>query len=245
MRGKFISDDDLTKQVITNIIELLKEEGEDIRAAISENGITNFLLKIGYSTTAFIEKGIDISSILQMNKNGVLKFSDHYVESIVAAAVIAKNIKDGNFNILQDFITLHSDVYRVVSFLLKDLDIDSKLFANTLIKCEDALVVRLLIILAGQAQISECITPICDKALATTKYHSDIKALHTIVTPFYDTVKESLSKMEPVIAIPIVQKYLDLAKKQKKWHAKRAFEAAIKKLSKKQKMYNKSLERNI
>ncbi len=232
VRGTFVSDDDLAKQVVTNIIELLKEEGEDIRAAIKGHGISGFNLRAGYAS-AFAEKSLDVSSIIEMNDESVLKFSDSYIESVAAAGVIAKNIKDGNYDLLNDFVTFHPEVYRIACFLIKDIGIDNKSFAKAITDCENSTTLRLLINMAGQAAVSECIIPICDKILITGRYHNDIKSLRAPITPFYDIVKQSLSRMQPKIALPIIERYFELSKKQKKWQAKQIFESVLKNLKKK------------
>jgi Domain of unknown function (DUF4062) len=233
VRGKFISADDLAKQVITNIIDLLKEEGEDIRTAIQEHGILNFNLRTGYSG-ALTEKNINVSSLISMSDDGIFKFSDSYIESAAAAAVIAKNIKDGNYTFISDFVTFDPEVYRIACFLIKDLGINDNAFADTIIKCEDSTTLRLLISLAGKAKASACIVPICEKTIVTKRYHNDIRSLGLSITPFNDVVRESLSNMEAYKAIPIIEKYYSLAKSQKKWQAKQTFESILKNLKKRE-----------
>lgn len=231
VRGKFSSPDDLAKQVITNLIELLKEEGEEIKAAVNGHGISNFLIRTGYSG-ALLEKNMNVSSLINIDNEGAFRFSNSYIESVVAAAVIAKNIRDGDFNFFNMLITFHPDVYRIACYLIRDLGVDDDMFADAVVKCEDSTTLRLLINIAGQAKVSKCIVPICDKILATKRYHNEVKSYGYPITPFNDIVKDALSTMPEDVAVPILKKYHDLARKQKRWHAKQVFEGALKNLLK-------------
>lgn len=235
VRGRFQSPGDLVAQVIINIIDLLKEEGEDIRAALNEHGVSAFFLKTGYSLL-MSEESLDVSSLIGLNEQSVFTIKDEYIESVAAAAVIAKNLSSGNFDIINNFVTFKPEVFKIVVFLIKDLGIDESALAKAINDCVDATILRLLINIAGRVGAAGCAEIICRRALSSQKYHRTIQSYDIQITPFNDIVKIALSRLPAKSTTPVVKKYLELAKRQKKWQAKQAFEGALKAFGDKHKL---------
>lgn len=236
VRGTFTSADDLSSQIISNIINILREEGEQIKASFNEHGITNFPIKYAL-TSSLKNESFDISSMINMVEDGTFKFTDTYIESILAASVITKNIKEGNLNFITNIITFKPEVYKFASLLIKDYGANEIALEESIRKCKDILTLRLLIILAGEAGAIQCIEIICKQLFIPNIYKQEIEQQAILLTSFNNSIKEALLKLVTKDNLKILNKYLKIAKEQKRWQAKQTIGYVIEN-------YNKTLERN-
>ena len=96
----FSSPDDLTGQVSIDLINLFQDIGENVRAAIERGDLTQLLVEAGFlfSNSAVT---LDVSQSLDDKGEGVFRFSDKELETVMAAAFLAQNIKNNNFSILE------------------------------------------------------------------------------------------------------------------------------------------------
>ena len=230
IRDTFVSPDDLAQKVITNVIQLLQEEGEDIRTAINGQGIKNFQIRSGYSL-GFIEQKLDISPFIEMNESGKFSINDKYIESVTAAGIISKNISEGNFDFLDGYVTFEPDVIENSITLAKHQGVDKISLKKSITNTFDPHKLRLLIYLAGRLKVSECAEIICEKVLSVREFQNEISRYDMPITPYKDIVKDALSEFDTSSTFNIIERYRNIAKNKQEWQAKQIFEKAIKNLN--------------
>ncbi len=227
VQGKFTSPADLSSQVVTHLVQLFDRIGANVRAAFNKHGIREFILKTGYSFS-MEEEGIDITPFIEADSTGTFKIIDEYLASVAASAIIAKNLHNGNFDIIHKLVTFTPKVYRLIPILINDMGIDDGKLAEAIKICTFPPTVRLLIAIAGEIRALSCIEPICKQLFSLQKHHSRIKSYDLQITPFNDIVKIALSKMPKVEIEPILYKYIEYAKEKRAWQAKKTLEWALK-----------------
>ncbi len=227
LRGTFKSSDDLTSQIVTHIIQYLDRVGQNIQIALLKNGIKELPLVGGYSY-GMESSSINMAPYLEMRENGYFVVENHFLQHITAAGIIAQNLKDGNFRILDNFVTFEPVVWKSLVFLLREFGLDEKVLASAISKGNNALRLRLLIGIAGATEAVSCIEPICNALIFGQKHQNLIKQHDIQVTPFYDTILNALNQMPKSHVVPVVYKYLEIAKREGKWQQKRILETVLK-----------------
>ncbi len=161
---------------------------------------------------------------------------DSEMEDLMIAWFIARSLRDSEFKILYRFISFRPTVWRHLQVLLEDGRIDGEALSREIRETAKSTYLRLLIIVAGAAQVSRAAESICKKFLFEgRRHHSKIKLEPMPITPFFDTVKKSLSQLPDSVA-PIVQDHLSLAKSSKRWQEKRLFESVLKKMKRRRRL---------
>lgn len=226
----FHSQYDLASSIVIDLIKVFDDLGKNVKMALKqfqENRQIQFLLDIGYSMGYDEILSVDISSNFEFFKDGVLRASDPKFEAVMAAAFLAQNIKNGNFNILRNFITLRSEVLHLLLILLKQDPPNSKDFAKFMKECTDIFLLRILTILAGHLGYDHCADSICNRLIGFSHKSQIFTPYRYVISPFNDVAKRSLNSMSEKI-IPVLENYIELSKKHRAWQAKKIFEAVLK-----------------
>jgi Domain of unknown function (DUF4062) len=221
----FNSPDHLASQVSIDLIKLFEDMGRNIRAAIEKDQLNQLLVDAGYSFS-------DSEMLLNMAPvdrfgNGLYRINDKNLETIFAAGFIAQNIKNNNYDILNNFVTFRPEVWRLLIHLLSYIDIDDDALSNMILKCNDSFQLRILISIAGELQKDKCAEAICKRLFDIKDHHKIIKDYDVLVTPFNDVIKRALSKLSNK-TMSVIEKYIEIAKSQKKWSKKRILEQGLK-----------------
>ncbi len=230
VRGKFTSSSDLASQVITHLLQYFDRLGENIKTAFNQHGIQEFLLKSGYSFS-MADESIDISPFLLVDEKGSCTITDDFISAVTSSAIIAKNLVDGNYKIIEKFVSFRPDVYRLVPLLMREIGVDEQRIRDSIKYCTFPATLRLLIAIAGELRAVGCADAICRVLLSYGGFHKRIQSYDLQITPFNDIIKIALSKMPKDEMLPILEKYIEMAREGKQWRDKKALEWVQKKLN--------------
>jgi hypothetical protein len=223
---KYYSPDHLASQISIDLIKLFEDMGRNIRAAIEKDKLTQLLVGSGYSVSD-TEVLLNMAPLVDRFGNGLYRINDKNLETIFAAGYIAQSLKNNNYDILNNFITFSPEVWRLLIYLLKYIYIDGDALSNMILKCNDSFQLRILISIAGELQKDNCAEAICKKLFDRKNHHQIIKDYDVLVTPFNDVIKYALGKLSNK-TIVVIEKYIEIAKSQKKWRQKRILEQGLK-----------------
>jgi len=229
VRGKFTSPSDLARQIVTHLIQRFDRIGPKINPNLTNDGIQEFLLEIGYSFS-MTEETIDITPFINLDRKGKLTIADPFVELVFVSSIIATNFHHGNYKLIENIVSFKPEIYNLVPVLIRHIGIKNNKLSEAITKCTFPATLRLLIAIAGKSAASNCAEPICRILCGGQDFHNRIKSYNLLVTPFNDIAKEALSQMPKKEVEPIIRKYFEYAKKEKLWQAKKSLEWALKKL---------------
>jgi len=221
---RFSSADNLAGQVGIDLIKLFEDIGENVRAAL-ENDFSHLLVEAGFLFSGEVALAISLKS--DGTSEGAFRFGDKDLETIMAAAFLAQNFRNGRFDLLKHFVTFRKETWELIIYFLKKDSLDEKSLLNEICNCDDSLQLRLLIALAGKLEAATCTEAICKRLFDSIPHHKIIQEFQIGVTPFNGVIETALRQM-PVSTSPVIKKYADIAKSNKKWQAKRLLESALK-----------------
>ncbi len=223
---RFTSPDDLARHVAIDLIKAFEDIGENVRAALQDNNLNHLLVEAGVSFSK--ETTLYISLDSNEKDRGGFRFGDRDFETVMAAAFLAQNIRNNNFDILNHFVTLRHEVWELLIFFLKRDGFDEESLLNEINNCDESIQLRLLITLAGRLEAATCVEGICRKLFDSIQHDKIIREYQIQVTPFNKVVENALALM-PLSTRPLIQKYAETAKTHKMWQAKQAISNALKK----------------
>lgn len=223
---KFSSPDHLSSIIGIDLIKLYEDMGKNIRAALEKNNIKELLVDAGFSISD-ADVSLNIAPNLDPFGSGSFRFSNKSTEAFMAAGFIAQNLQNNNFDILKHIVSLRSEVANLLSHLLSYCKIEEYELANAILKCQDSFQLRLLINIAGAIKSDICAESICKRLFDLKNHHNIIKDYDLMLTPFNDVVKNALGSLS-ACSEATISKYIELAKKQKKWRQKELLERSLK-----------------
>ena len=226
MIRKFTSPEDLKAKFIADLIRYLEEEGGKVESALKKHRVGEFEVSAGYSSS-FSGSSIDISELLEMKENGKFVVEDKYIESVLSAAYIAKNIYEERYGILKGFATFEKEVWNILERIIENENINSESLSKEIKSSTDTLKVRLMFKIVRAASCKECLDAVCSKMMEPKKYHKILKSYDLQVTPF-DKVAEKTIKSISEGGKDTVKKYRERSKRKKNWRAHTVFKKSLK-----------------
>ena len=220
----FSSPDNLASHISMDLINIFNDIGENVRAAL-EKEFSPLLFEAGFLFSG--EMTLMVSLKPDGDFQGGFRFNDKDLETIMASAFLAQSLRKGNFYILEHFVSIRHQIWELLIHFLKQSGLNEETLSNAILNCDDSLMLRLLIKLAGKLKLASCTESICKKLFDSIPHHKIIQEFQIEVTPFNKVVEEALKEM-PASARLIIQQYLELAKSHKKWQAKQLLESALK-----------------
>ena len=226
--SQFNSPTDLVAAVSTDMVrivaayEVSRKIGEMIEGQKETLQITE---KGGYSFD-LSPKRVIINKDLFGKTNSKVMFSECMV-----GLYLATHISEGNFEVLEGFLSFEGSTWRSLVFFLKEFRVDENKLSQEIINTFDLDYLRLLIKLAGSLKLQNCIDAIC---VATRSVNGSglmelVGKFKFIATPFFQVVADALANMEQV-DFDLLEKHLSLSKKSNHWQAYKAFKKAKTKL---------------
>jgi hypothetical protein len=224
---RFSSPDNLAGQIAVDLMDIFEDIGENVRAALKED-FSHLLVEAGFLFSG--EMALMVSLEPDGDFQGGFRFGDKDLEAIMASAFLAQSLRNGKFDVLKHFVTIRNEIWELLLYFLTRSGLNEEALSNEILNCRDSLRLRLLIKLAGKLKIGTCAEAICKTLFDGISHHRIILEFQIEVTPFNKVVEEALTEM-PDSSRPIIQKYVELAKLQKRWQAKQILESALKRLS--------------
>ena len=220
----FSSPDNLAGQIGIDLVNIFEDIGENVRTALKDD-FSHLLVEAGFYFSD--EMTLMVSLEPDGENQGGFRFGDKDLEAIMASAFLAQSLRNGKFDVLKHFVTMRQKIWELLIYFLKQSSLDAGALSNEIFYCTDSLRLRLLIKLAGKLKLASCTEAICQKLFDIPPHHKIIQSFQLEVTPFNKVVEEALREM-PTYTGPVIQKYIELAKRQAKWQAKQILESALK-----------------
>lgn len=171
---------------------------------------------------------IEVNNFVDMDENGIYRVADPEMEVVMVACLIAQNISVNNYDILKLFVSFNHKTWKHLRvFLLEGIVNDVEL-SNAILKSEDSLHLRLLILIAGHSRAYKAVDSICKQLLFRGRSHEAfIREMGYLITPFFEVVKNSLVQLSSV-SKKVIAGYASKAKEEKKWKEYKVFKYSIK-----------------
>lgn len=226
---KFSSPDNLSRLIIEDITNLfLKKENYFEEISNNKSNEIDIDRQISLRMSDFTSNSnLNFYSLFSIKDDNSKQIKDEVIESAMIAGVLARELKNKNYDILQGVISFRPEVLRVLLVLLNKNDIDQDSLSNEILFCKNSFQLRLLIYLAGELSAEACVNSICMRLIGGRRDHVIIIKSKFQIRSFNEIIKVALGSM-PISTQNVLKKYLNLAKESKNWHAKRTLEGAIK-----------------
>jgi len=208
----------------------VEDSDADTRVETFALEMPKLLVKAGYAI-GMGEHTFDLSHLLKAEGEDDLKISDPEIRDVIIAGYIALSLSRKNYNVLRQIVTFDKNFWQLLISLSKHFGVDEESMAGFIDHCKDPLHIRLLTILSGELCLRACVGPICRSFLGPPNLDRMFNEYREPVTPLRDVVKDAL-QARPVDVLPVVEKYMQIAKDQKRWQQKQVFEVAAKRIEK-------------
>ncbi|HEY2912912.1 MAG TPA: DUF4062 domain-containing protein [Candidatus Angelobacter sp.] len=227
----FKSPEHLAALVSVDLLKMLRNQGYPVSADDSRmfsEQLPKLLFEAGYAI-GMDSHVMDLSGIWKMGDDKSLRVQDPVVREIAVAGYLATNISRGNYDILRHILTFDQKLWRLLVILIQHYGLDAEHLANFIVQCRDPMQFRLLSALIGELSLVECAEPLCRRLLGGPDLDSEFSYLRQQSTPVREVVRDALASM-PVSILPMIEGYIEKSKQLRRWHQKRAFEAAARRL---------------
>ncbi len=164
--------------------------------------------------------------ISRPDSSGSFRISDAGTERLIVVCFIGERVMKGDFTVFDYFASIDRTIWEPLVALLKTVPVKEDALEEAIAGATDTLKARILVHLAGELAITHCTKAICQHVLFMGHHHDRLMVEHGLMArPFSEIALGALSSM-PSAAKPVIEQYMELAAKRKRWQAKRLFEKA-------------------
>lgn len=219
----FRSPDHLAAQLAADLANNM-DRSQHKASSATKSDLSHLLVEAGF---IFSKEFQIVVPLEKDNERDGFRFGDKDLEALMAAAFLGQCLRNRKFEILEHFDSVRQEIWEPLIYFLTRSGLDQTALAAEILNCSDSLRLRLLIKIAGRLRAIACVEAICKRLFDRVPHQRIIQEFQIEVTPFNKVVEEALRDMPPA-ARPIIERYVTLAKLQKKWTPKRVLENGLK-----------------
>jgi Domain of unknown function (DUF4062) len=226
---RFTSPENLSRQVVIDLVNLLEERNEILLWAPAVEGNVQDMSKTFPKSNKYkysLERISPLIDSFSSLDDSFLSPENKTFQEGLEGILMAQELANGNFEILDDIISFEPIVEDVLVSIFQESETFKDSLANEILLCPHTFRLRLLIILGGRLKADQCAENICRVLLHGRRHQLETATTQLQITPFNDIAKRALISMSPSTN-KVLEKYVQKAKKMERWQAKQIFESVL------------------